>query len=365
MEWSLKRPEKNKALILPEHIFSSLKARRRKDWDQLFLKAPQNFQGADMNLSMPWKKGKSLWLFGDTLVGKRNPPDFVMPRNCVGIVNQNGKNREKPSIEFFWNEKNGKPISLLPPVRSGEWIWPGTFFKIEKKLYFFLHRFQYMTKGNKWGFNFDYTGFVIYRVENPLALPSDWEIVKLKNSNLAHSVYWGISSVTGKDGYVYQMGTARGSRKHGTLLARCPFEELIKGEVKNWEYYFNNESGEGWKKDSTKLTPLFEDSTYEMSIHFIKEKKAWLIVYGLRKSQIGIRTAPSLTGPWSPFVEIYDPPDPGWHADYFSYAPKGHPELQTDQNELLLTYITNSMKIEDLFEDQRIYYPKFLSLKYK
>ncbi|NLN79114.1 MAG: hypothetical protein GX141_09375, partial [Armatimonadetes bacterium] len=53
------------------------------------------------------------------------------------------------------------------------------------------------------------------------------------------------------------------------------------------------------------------------------------------------------------------------HENAFSYAVKGHPELSTNPNELIVTYATNSTEFADMFNDARLYWPRFVRLTFK
>jgi hypothetical protein len=108
---------------------------------------------------------------------------------------------------------------------------------------------------------------------------------------------------------------------------------------------------------------MFKDRPTEVSLNYFKKQKLFVTVYGYyKKGSIGLRVSRNIEGPWSSFLEIYKPPDIEWSKKYFSYAPKAHPEISDNNNELLITYITNSYQPMDIFEDHRVYYPRFISL---
>ena len=44
----------------------------------------------------------------------------------------------------------------------------------------------------------------------------------------------------------------------------------------------------------------------------------------------------------------------------FCYAAKAHPELTATRDELLITYAANSWNFWDLFNDARLYWPRFV-----
>jgi len=82
-----------------------------------------------------------------------------------------------------------------------------------------------------------------------------------------------------------------------------------------------------------------------------------------------LRTAQTLTGPWSSHV-VYDLPE-RWspEGDYFAYAVKAHPELAAE-GEIVLTYNVNMINNPDmgrLFEagEADAYVPQFLRLDVK
>ena len=78
-------------------------------------------------------------------------------------------------------------------------------------------------------------------------------------------------------------------------------------------------------------------------------------------------TSKEVTGPWT-YTKIYDIPMP--YSDtslYLCYAGKTHPQLAADDDEMIITYIPNSMDVTDLFAKgaSRIYVPRFLRVKFK
>ncbi len=349
----------------PKQLILSLPAKRRKDLDALFHGDEQGFYGADGDLSMPIGKGRSLWLFGDVIVGSRDDiRSFELPRNSVGILNRNRKGTFK--FKYYWRVENGRAKSFFPTPKAGEWLWPGVGCMINNKLYFFLHRFQTNNKKKYEAMRFRYVGFCVIRVANPQDAPDLWSLEFLSIPKPCHSVFWGNACFLDKDGFLYLWGASYGHRKKGTVMVRCPIEYLEKNKGKGWEYFVQCNPNPFWSYKSHSLYPLFSDRATEMSLCYLKKQKIFIVVYGgRRRNSIGIRISKDLKGPWSPYREIYDPPEYKWNKHYFCYAPKAHPEMSSDDNELLVTYITNSLYVKDVFKDKRIYYPKFISLKLK
>jgi hypothetical protein len=53
---------------------------------------------------------------------------------------------------------------------------------------------------------------------------------------------------------------------------------------------------------------------------------------------------------------------PAYDADTFCYAGKEHPEFEA-QDELVFTYVCNSMKPQKLVKELNIYFPKVVRMK--
>ncbi len=346
-----------------DQLLVDLPAKRVPRWDRIFLRKERGFAGADADRSIALDTHRSLWVFGDTLIGDRNQgPPLEMPRNTVGILShQDGKEK---GFEFFWRTKNGRPYDFFPPVRPGEWLWPGTAAFINNQLYFFLNRFQTDSKRLIESFRFQPTGFHVCRVANAHDHPMKWEIHTVEMPPLPRSVYWAAACLADRDGYLYLWGHARGLRTPGTLVARCPLSGFKDNRAENWEYWGREGSQVTWKQNTKRLQPIIPDSATEMSLHYLEKQKIYLTVYGPSKTNfIGIRIARSIMGPWSRYQRIYTPPELSWNPHYFCYAPKAHPELTPGQDQILITYITDADSLRELYTDPRIYFPRFISLR--
>jgi len=70
----------------------------------------------------------------------------------------------------------------------------------------------------------------------------------------------------------------------------------------------------------------------------------------------------TITGPWSAWESIYKIPPP-WNdlkGGIFCYAPKSHPELTKEPNEIILSYASNAQSIFDLVSRLQIYDPQIV-----
>ena len=340
------------------HSQTEFIGRPRPDLEQLFRHGQKGYSGADGCLSLPLKKGRDLWLFGDTIVGGRNFPEpLVMPRNSVGILHTDRKgNRE---FTFHWKEKKGIPYDFFHPPKPGEWLWPGTACLSEGSLFLFLRRIRTDLSRKSEAFRFAYSGPCVLRVDNPRDKPENWIQTPLR-VDLPRSIIWGSASFAHRDGYIYLWGGAKGRRKRGIVAARTSVEALHRGHADRWEFFHREGDSLVWSRETARLATIIPEVPSEISLSYLKRRKFYLIVYGnYKKNLVGLRIAKGIMGPWSPYLQVYDPLEPTWCDRYFCYASKGHPELDPTETDLIVTYMCNSHDIWRLTADDRIYYPRF------
>jgi len=84
-------------------------------------------------------------------------------------------------------------------------------------------------------------------------------------------------------------------------------------------------------------------------------------------AKILLRTSPSLTGPWTDGEVIYQIPElqkdsTGYDPDTFCYAGKEHPEFE-GKDEVVFTYVCNTLKPQKLAKKLNIYFPKVVRMK--
>jgi len=99
----------------------------------------------------------------------------------------------------------------------------------------------------------------------------------------------------------------------------------------------------------------------------LKEWLALLVDPDIYSAKVLLRTSPSLIGPWTQGELIYHIPElkkdsPGYDADTYCYAGKEHPEFE-GKDELVFTYVCNTMKPQKLIKETNLYFPKVVRMK--
>ena len=324
--------------------------------------------GADAALTIPLDKERTLWLFGDTIIATSTShirSESRMVRNTIAL--QEGNDPGSASIMYYWGrEADGSPASYFPD-REKEWYWPGHGIRMkEGPLVIFLYRIM---KTSDDIFGFACTGYARAVINNPDDPPEDWHLV-IVDASAGNFDAVPATAVLRDGDYVVALAIKQEGEHAGTFV-RWRAEDLAGEEPGEAQWWAGEERG--WIPE-TELGPegpdfVLEDAGAECSLHYDKKKRSFIHIasYGFGASTIGMRTAPSYLGPWTQPLFIYRPPESNTPRPLV-YAAKAHPELRgPSENDLLITYATNSFVFGDLFtpEGQKfLYWPRFVIIRF-
>jgi hypothetical protein len=336
------------------------------EWDALFQR-DSGWIGADGDYSIPLGGDRTLWLYSDSFVGQVKDgkrTETRMINNSIAL--QQGTNRP----EFFYGKtRDGKPASFITPQhgRAHGYFWLGHGVRTGSGLYFFAHQVVTVHPGSPFGFKM-VDGWLAH-VANPDSPPSQWRITQTqvpftKISAKGALIFGGAVLREGDSIYVFGGDSRPEAKKagvpNGLVVARVPADKF--GDFKQWRFLAKGE----WQKDYLKVTPVFPNVGSEYSVSWLAALKQYAAVYseGIG-GRILVRLSPAITGPWGDAFEVYRCPEMGWSPKVFCYAAKAHPELATAPDELLITYAANSWNFWELFNDPRLYWPRFLRVTLK
>ncbi len=317
------------------------------------------WRGADAAFSIPLSVGRTLWIFQDSWVvpagAERRGDDGRMVRNSLALFG----GRDQP-VEFHFSERQGEPA---PAVAPDDWIWPRSGVRVGDTLLVFADR---MMKAS--GLGFASQGSLLYRVTNVDGPFAGWQWdgadVPFFRRTTNGELKLGAATVP-VGAYVYMYGGRenweRGPGGRDVILARAPMEMFAKRDFLAWEFYAGD-----WVSEIDLAAALFADAATEMSVSRLEALDTYVAVYTHRGNspRIVARFAPNPEGPWSDALELYACPEPQWRDGYFTYAAKAHPELTSQPDELIITYVSNSMNgIADQVADERLYWPRFVRVR--
>jgi hypothetical protein len=314
--------------------------------------------GGDGAYSVPLGRDRTLWLFGDTWVGKVKDGRRVGARMINNSVAWQSLTDARAPLRFFWDDGKA-PAALLRPTRPGAWYWPGDGALVGDKLYLFCKVLR--RKKGAPGFEFDWFANELLCIANPRAEPPAWKVERRALPNEAGSPRLGVGCrFEGDHLYAYGLFPARDCKPLDVPLAvaRIHRRDLATLDMKGWRYWCATPDGPRWTERSTNLVPLFRDAAPEMSVSRARGIDGFVAVYtsiGL-SADIMVRQAPRPEGPWSAPLRVYRCPEVG--RKLLLYGAKAHPELATRDGELILTYCRNIGDLAEHVRQPNIYVPQ-------
>lgn len=334
-----------------------------------FHRADPCWMGADGAASVGLSQRKVLWLFGDTWVGRpgvcgdgRSRASLI--HNSIALQEKEGNRPGR--ITFYWRRTASGPADAFPSLVGPGWLWPLSGLRVGQDLCLFFARCN--AQEDAPGFRIE--GSVLVRVSNPDAKPQDWRVRQDQIPFFRHGpegyTFFGSACVLW-EGYVYVYGVKEdwglGMEGRGLLVARAPVKALETAEFTEWRFFARSRWSDGLEDASI----LFRGSATEMSVFRLPSLNRFVAVYtwcGVSR-KILARTAPRPEGPWARPRLLYQCPEGSWSDRIVCYAGKAHPELAAGRNELVISYVASSTSPDDLFKDLRLYWPRFVRVRFR
>jgi hypothetical protein len=349
-------------------IGGSRPARVKNDPPSLQLNGAPSFPykdgwlGGDGGLAVAISLSKTVWLFGDTYVGRKDQTT----RQGAAMVTTIGVSTCSvdgvTDMQYCWrNMYSDHPDHFFQSHTSRYKFWPLDGFMYDGDLYVIMSKIGPLSGSSPDNiFNFSVIGLTLAKVTDPAASsPCDWRIDLIPWSHaLDAGQYQG---GLGKDDKFVYLFMAKGGKQN--FLVRLPLDRLESPDS-SVEYFSRDET---WKFgiDSSDAKVLFEDPLIGRA-NYIPELKRWLVVYGpyIGEDAIYFRTAPKIVGPWSERRVLYDCPElvkgtPQYDEDNFCYCAQVlSVSFENGAGKLLISYSCNSRKQSKLTENMAIYSPQ-------
>jgi hypothetical protein len=309
--------------------------------------------GGDSAYSTLLSPTVALWSFQDTFVGQHGQTS----RQGAGLIANSfalvGCDNGVQSIKYFWGQ-NG---AIFSDGVQGQRFWP------QQPILYQGFLFAAMTRVEG-GAN--EIGTTLARVSNPLDPPDQWHVEYFELAQLS-----GLGKGTVVvDKYAYLFGNAGQA-----VITRLPLDELIKPAAVPSALLEYLASDGQWKPglDTAAAKKLGFSANVGTSFRYLKAAEKWLVLFtntsGWPSATISVSTAPSLEGPWSKPVNVYEVPEmtvgkPEYDKDSVCYAGIEHDESNPDSaTDLLFSYTCNSFVFEKQLANLAIYLPEIVKLK--
>ena len=334
-------------------------------YDALFDRQ-KGWTGGDGVYSVPLADSTILWLFGDTWLGDVRDNRHVnatIVNNTVAI--QHGRFPRGAVVDFYSGRTpDGNAAAFVRPPDGRGWLWIYHGAVIQKHLYLFMVQIERTVQPPAAGFKI--IGTWLGRVSNYDDPPHSWNISqqRIPWGNFSSAVTLFGSWVLKQGQWIYIYGTTEdvvdGYHHKYMILARAPASAVA--QFNQWQFY----AGGGWSADFTRAERLCAGLANEYSVSYLAALDRFVAVYsdGASVDNIAARFAPDPWGPWGDPVSLFRCPEASWGENIICYAAKGHPDIAEASDELIVSYIANSIDFETMVSDARLYRPRFIRVKF-
>jgi hypothetical protein len=320
--------------------------------------------GADVGYSVPLTDGRDFWIFGDTLYGDKrtvNGDDPQMVRNTVGISTcKDGKWKIDYTIR---KGKDGKYLDFFQAQKKDTWYWALSGAEHNKEMWV-ANLCVRTAPASAASFGFAICGTDLAHVASLGKDPQKWKITYFPLTDEAQKIE-AASAAVADDDHLYLFSLWEND-KRPTILIRIPWSS--KDPRKDMEFLGADDQ---WHAgiEPAKAKVIMAKGASEMSVNYHPDLKKWIAVLvdpDVYSAKVLLRTAPSMTGPWTDGEVIYTIPElqkdnPHYDATTFCYAGKEHPEFEKP-GELVFTYVCNATKPKKLETELNIYTPQVVSM---
>ena len=327
----------------------------------------QGWLGADIAYSIPLDGGRDLWIFGDTLYGSRRKvvdDDLRMVRNSSGISTcKDGRWNIDYTIR---RDASGKRLDFFQSQHKDTWYWPLDGVVHNGDLWITLLCVRSSPRTSPKDLGFEVCGTDLAHVTGVHQGPQDWKVLYLPL--VPEMVHANPSASTVIDGDYLYLFAVDEHGKRPEILTRIPLAGLNHPS----EYLQYLDAGGLWQPglEPAKAKAVMEHGAAEMTVRYHPELKKWIALLvdpDIFSSKVLLRSSPSLTGPWTDGEVIYQIPElrkdsPEYDLDTYCYAGKEHPEFE-GANELLFTYVCNTLKPQKLVKELNIYFPRIVRMR--
>jgi hypothetical protein len=386
--------------------------------------ARHDWTGGDVGASCKLTDSRTLWVFGDTLIGhwgkahgrRISDATGAMPHSSIGVMNltmppshgfpgpvawhwgQNDSSFFRPS----WEKNKG-------PGRQAFWAAVTTPRTVNGRLLVLGNRVLYTAKGGPMGFLSNET--VVFSVDgatkdpdNPANWTMDWFTLP-HTGNLSHlpnkplvDLARGTLLLDGKDDgrgghpaggedpWLYLYGYVRTAAAVGQLprdreiVSRIRWQALQGRSFSAQQYWVGGSTGwqQGWSDDlPQRMAALWSPGVAEMQPQWSTALQQFVVLtIPFGATFVEMRSAPAPEGPWSqvPKTVYHIPPPQNDTTKFFCYATMQHDLVSLPRNEsasesesdIVFTYVCNGRTLGDVYASgaEASYIPQFVRMRF-
>jgi len=323
--------------------------------------APEHFEkfnnvengwcASDATISLLLPDGKTLWLWGDCIIGEKEST-FDVKNETSTFINNAAIIEENGTLTTYYQGTMQNPSSLIPKV-GDDIFWPEHATIENDTIKIFAIRIIFEDTGNP-GFNFrvgkthmayfTYPGMEHIRTQ---------EIEDITDSTMRFGTH-----VFKEDGYTYIFG------KKDTVVDGFKYPVPMLARVENsveepWQFYAGDDQ---WTYSCSEAKPVGDRPMSESFFVHKKNDKYYLIMHEIWLiGELYVLESDRLTGPWNragtggienKFAVITP------HGKNFTYNLFAHPHFKQGED-ILISYNVNNSDFWPIFNDTRNYRARF------
>ncbi len=311
-------------------------------FSRLFTAPDLGWTGGDGTVSVQLPDGRTLWLFGDSFLG-RIDPDGTRPaktpfiRNCALI-------QSAGDLTPLLGQRHGAPAALFQTAAGDAWYWPGDATLQAGRLLVFLHRFR-PTGPGLW--DWQWTGTDIAALELP-----ELRIEAIRPQPVTTRIRFG-AAILEHRGQVYIFGVTDAAGPKRMHVACAAEGALLESD---WTFF----DGRRWSSDPGRSAPVLTGVGSQFSVVPFRQGFVLVTMDGRTpfSGRLVAYTAPRPEGPFDGPVTLFEAPEAGGQvAAYNSFV---HPQF-TQQDRILISYNVNHLSDPKVhYRDATLYRPRFL-----
>ncbi|MET7280815.1 fibronectin type III domain-containing protein [Kribbella sp. NPDC005582] len=303
------------------------------------------WSGGDSTVSVALPDGRTAWIFSDTMLGTVNA-DFTRPRTSPMINNSLVVQTGDALTATLHGGTSAAPQALVKPAAAGEFYWVADATVEAGAVKVLYNRYRKTGEG---ALDVQLTGTALATLALPaLTVSSTVELP------VGSTVAWGNAVL--EDGpytYVYGSEYVASTGMRFAHVARVP----AGGLGGTWQFW----NGTTWGSTSARLQLSGVGTAFgvqKVNGQYVVVTVESNVVFG---RQIVAYTAASPTGPFTGPTELFTAPEPAAREGVIVYDARLHPSL-AEPGKLLVSYNVHSLNDDDLYDDARIYRPRFVSV---
>jgi len=328
-----------------------------------------NFVGADvgasifLNNSINQGQQYYLWFFGDTLIGSiknnariwRNSTN-PSTRNSIGvwcIENNSPVSNITHIFNYTMNPSLLNYSGYFNTLELNQLYWPIGGININSNIYVINERMYP---------NVTIVGIDVFQLNTTIIDdPSQWTINNITTlPGMSDNTTIGNCFIQVL-GYIYLFGSMNHTNYDG-IVTRIQEKYFISGNWSQLQVFTGNLEWNDYYSNEIYPYNIFSPLPLTSCITYSNKYNIWIILIAdvFYDSGIYLRWSYNLYD-WSESIKIYDIPSSiTSNPNNIYYAPNFHDEFNTNNDEIVWSYNTNSFYPEDLIDDLNLYFPRFV-----